>query len=111
MTRRCVLARDRYSFGQGDIQRTQNQGLLIIVALQTMQARAMSGGQVLGALSTLAQHVVLEDAKLVDLYRIGAGGCSPSTRQHQERTVIPDRWGRGHEPRTVGTDALFADFR
>ena len=106
-----AFSRDRYSFGQGDIQRTQNQGLLIIAALQTMQARAMSGGQVLGALSTLAQHVVLENASFVDLYRIGRRVLTvePATIKN---VVIPTGGGGGSNLAPgPGTDALFADFR
>jgi LCP family protein required for cell wall assembly len=106
-----AFSRDRYSFGSGDIQRTQNQGLLIIAALQTMQARALSGGQVLGALSTLAQHVVLENASFVDLYRIGRRvlAIDPANIKN---VVIPTGGGGGTNLAPgPGTDALFADFR
>ncbi len=106
-----AFSRDRYSFGQGDIQRTQNQGLLIIAALQTMQARAMSGGQVLGALSTLAQHVVLENASFVDLYRIGRRVLTIDPA-NIKNVVIPTGGGGGSNLAPgPGTDALFADFR
>ena len=106
-----AFSRDRYSFGQGDIQRTQNQGLLIIAALQTMQARAMSGGQVLGALSTLAQHVVLENASFVDLYRIGRRVLTVDPA-NIKNVVIPTGGGGGTNLAPgPGTDALFADFR
>jgi LCP family protein required for cell wall assembly len=106
-----AYSRDRHSFSVGDIRRTENQGYLIISALQTMQARNLSGGNVLGALSTLVQHVVLENAGLVDLYRIGRRVLSIDPA-NIKNVVIPTGGGGGTNLAPgPGTDALFADFR
>jgi LCP family protein required for cell wall assembly len=106
-----AFSRDRYSFSNGDIRRTENQGYLIIAALQTMQARGLSGGEVLGALGTLARHVVLENASLVDLYRIGRLVLTINSA-NIKNVVIPTGGGSGTNLAPgPGIDSLFADFR
>ncbi len=106
-----AFSRDRYSFGSGDIRRTENQGYLIISALQTLRARNLSAGGVLGALATLARHVVIENAGLVDLYRIGRLALTIDPA-NVKNVVIPTGGGSGSDLAPgPGIDALFADFR
>ena len=106
-----AYSRDRHSFSVGDIRRTENQGYLIISALQTVQARHLNGGDVLGALSTLVQHVVLENASLWDLYRIGRRVLTIDPA-NIKNVVIPTGGGGGTNLAPgPGTDSLFADFR
>jgi LCP family protein required for cell wall assembly len=106
-----AFSRDRYSFGSGDIRRTENQGYLIISALQTLRSRNLSGAGVLNSIATLVRHVEVENAGLVDLYRIGrlALQIDPANVRN---VVIPTGGGSGSNLAPgPGIDALFADFR
>jgi LCP family protein required for cell wall assembly len=66
------FARDRHSFSNGDISRTSNQGLLILSALQTLQAKQLSAGDRLRLVATLGRHTKLDGVGITDLLHMGS---------------------------------------
>ena len=76
-----AFSRDRYSFGQGDIQRTQNQGLLIIAALQTMQTRADEWWPGARRARRRSPSTSCSRTRTSSTSTASGGGCSPSTRR------------------------------
>jgi LCP family protein required for cell wall assembly len=106
-----AFSRDRHSFGAGDISRTENQGYLIITALQNFQARNTGPGGVLSALGVLGRHVQTENTSLPELYRLSRLVLSIDPAAIRN-VVIPTGGGAGTNLSPgPGIDALFADFR
>src|SRR5262249_29414639 len=91
------FARDRHSFSDGDLRRTQNQGYLMIAALQTIQARNPGASGMLSLLATLGRHVVMENVSLTDLYRLGRLALAIDPH-HIKNVVVPPGGGRGPHP-------------
>ncbi|HYV60354.1 MAG TPA: LCP family protein [Acidimicrobiia bacterium] len=105
------FARDRHSFSEGDLRRTQNQGYLMIAALQTIQARNPGASGMLNLLATLGRHVVMENVSLTDLYRLGRLALTIDPN-NIKNVVIPTGGGSGTNLSPgAGIDDLFADFR
>ena len=65
------FSRDRYDFPDGDLSRTNNQGLLIISALQTIQAKKPSAGDTVRLIATLGRHTKLDGVGISDLFHMG----------------------------------------
>ena len=84
-SRRSQFSRDRHSFGNGDLTRTSNQGLLIVSALQTMQAKHPSAGDTVRLVATLGRHTKLDGVGITDLFHMGDARADVRSRQHQER--------------------------
>jgi polyisoprenyl-teichoic acid--peptidoglycan teichoic acid transferase len=106
-----AFSRDRHSFSAGDISRTENQGYLIITALQNFQARNTGPGGVLSALGVLGRHVQMENTSLPELYRLArlVLTIDPAAIRN---VVIPTGGGAGSNLSPgPGIDALFSDFR
>jgi LCP family protein required for cell wall assembly len=106
-----AFARDRHSFAAGDIARTENQGYLIITALQNLQQRNVGASGTLNLLANLGRHVQMENVSYVDLYRLGrlALTIDPANIKN---VVIPTGGGAGTNLSPgPGIDSLFADFR
>jgi polyisoprenyl-teichoic acid--peptidoglycan teichoic acid transferase len=103
--------RDRHSFSQGDLKRSENQGYLMISALRTIQAKNPGPAGTLSLLANLGSHVQMENVSLVDLYRLGrlALTIDPANIRN---VVIPVGGGAGTNLSPgPGIDDLFADFR
>jgi LCP family protein required for cell wall assembly len=66
-----AFARDRHSFANGDLTRTNNQGLLILSALATLEAKHPSAGDTVRLIATLGQHVKLDGIGISDLFHMG----------------------------------------
>ena len=106
-----AFSRDRHSFAAGDIQRTQNQGYLIITALQNIQQRAVGAGGVLNLLGNVGRHVQMENVGFQDLYRLGRLVLTIDPA-NIKNVVIPTGGGSGTNLTPgAGIDSLFADFR
>jgi polyisoprenyl-teichoic acid--peptidoglycan teichoic acid transferase len=106
-----AFSRDRHSFAAGDITRTQNQGYLIITALQNLQQRAVGAGGVLNLLGNVGRHVQMENVSFQDLYRLGRLVLTIDPA-NIKNVVIPTGGGSGTNLTPgAGIDSLFADFR
>ena len=106
-----AFSRDRHSFAAGDIQRTQNQGYLIITALQNIQQRAVGAGGVLNLLGNVGRHVQMENVSFQELYGLGRLVLTIDPA-NIKNVVIPTGGGSGTNLTPgAGIDSLFADFR
>ena len=106
-----AFSRDRHSFAAGDISRSQNQGYLIITALQNVQQRAVGAGGVLSLLSNVGRHVQMENVSFQDLYRLSRLVLTIDPA-NIKNVVIPTGGGSGTNlTPAAGIDSLFADFR
>jgi LCP family protein required for cell wall assembly len=104
-----AFSRDRHDFPRGDIQRSDNQGLLILAALKQLHAEANTAAGEFKLLASLGRHAQLDGVGLGDLYRLGriAQHLDPATVRN---VTIPV--GGGNCLGLVGdASGLFADFR
>jgi LCP family protein required for cell wall assembly len=65
------FSRNRHDFPSSDLQRTQNQGLLLIHAMKSMQTQANTAAGEFKLLALFGRHSRLEGIGLKDLYRLG----------------------------------------
>jgi len=66
-----AFSRDRHDFPTGDIQRSWNQGYLILSAIGQLQTEAKDTAGRFELLALLGRHAQLEGVGLADLYRLG----------------------------------------
>jgi LCP family protein required for cell wall assembly len=66
-----ALSRNRYTLPRGDLDRTVNQGLVLLSALQTLQARHPSIGDTVRLVATAGRHVKLDGLGVRDLLALG----------------------------------------
>ena len=105
------FARDRHSFSEGDIKRTQNQAYLIITALQNLQQRNTGPGGVLNLLGSVGRHVQMQNASFQDLYRLGRLVLTIDPN-NIKNVVIPTDGGSGTNLTPgAGIQDLFNDFK
>ncbi len=104
-----AFARDRHSFPTSDIQRSWNQGYLMIAAIRQLehQYTSISGRFQLAAL--LARHAQLAGLGIEDLVRLGQiAGSVPADAI--KSVTVPSIGGSCLTP-SPSANALFADFR
>jgi LCP family protein required for cell wall assembly len=70
-TQALSFARDRHDFPQSDIIRTNNQGLLIMAAIQQLQTEAQTASGQFHLITLLYQHAQLTGLGVNDLYHLG----------------------------------------
>lgn len=105
-----AISRNRHQWTTGDIQRSQNQALLILDALTTLRARNPGDAGTMTLVATLARHVVTQDVSLTDMYRLGrlALSIDPTTVKN---ITVPVGSGAGSNLQLTGdAQSLFADF-
>lgn len=104
------FSRDRHDFPRGDIERTGNQGYLIVSALGDLRRSHGDAAGTITALAALARHTELQDLGLTDLYRFGrlALAIDPG---NVKNVTIPVTSGPGTNlDLGPGAASLFADF-
>jgi polyisoprenyl-teichoic acid--peptidoglycan teichoic acid transferase len=104
------FSRDRHSFSNGDLSRTSNQGLLIVSALQTLQAKHPTAGDTVRLLATLGRHTKLDGVGISDLFHMGqlALTFDPANIKN---VVLPVGAGPGSNlVKTADAGSLLADF-
>jgi LCP family protein required for cell wall assembly len=104
------FSRDRHSFSNGDLSRTSNQGLLIISALQTLEAKHPSAGDTIRLVATLGRHTKLDGVGISELFHMGdlALTFDPANIKN---VVLPVGAGPGSNlVKTGDADSLLADF-
>jgi polyisoprenyl-teichoic acid--peptidoglycan teichoic acid transferase len=105
------FSRDRHSLPNGDIGRSENQGLLIISALATLQAQGGPPTRALTLLGILARHAELQGVGFAEFYRFArlAFSLNPAAIRN---VVTPTGGGSGSNLSLgAGAQALFEDFR
>jgi LCP family protein required for cell wall assembly len=104
------FSRDRHSFSNGDISRTSNQGLLIVSALRTIQAKQPSAGDTVRMIATLGRHTKLDGVGINDLFHVGALTLTFDPA-NVKNVVLPVGAGGGSNlVKTAAADGLLADF-
>ena len=107
-----AFARDRHDFQAGDIDRTYNQGTIILDTLRMLQKRReTSPGEIFKNLSILASHIKMDNVGIAELYRLGrlAMTLDPASIKN---ITIPVGSGTGTNLQIQpDAAALFADFR
>ncbi|HEU5302079.1 MAG TPA: LCP family protein [Acidimicrobiia bacterium] len=106
-----AIARNRKDYPiEGDVKRSENQGLIILATLATLRAQNPGDAGALRLASILARHVVTENVSLVDMFRLGRLGLSIDPAAIRNVT-IPVGGGAGSNL-AVGPGAaeLFRDF-
>lgn len=107
-----AFARDRHDFTGGDIDRSFNQGTIILSALRTLQERKeTSPAEIFRNVSILARHVVTENVGIAELYRLGRMAMAMDPASVKNITIPTGGGGTGTNL-GLGPDApaLFADF-
>jgi LCP family protein required for cell wall assembly len=104
------FSRDRHSFSNGDLTRTSNQGLLILSALQTLQAKSPSAGDTVRLIASLGRHTKLDGVGISDLFHTGSLALSFDAA-NVKNVVLPVGAGSGSNLVKSGdADGLLADF-
>jgi LCP family protein required for cell wall assembly len=104
-----AFSRDRHDFPTSDIKRTENQGILLLDSLRSMQAKAGWAGGEFKLLALFGRHAQLDGVSLKDLYRLGR------TAHHVDpakvRNVVLPTGGGGCLPVGGAAASLAADFK
>jgi len=103
-----AFSRDRHDFPTSDIQRSGNQGLLILSALGQLQREARSAVGEFKAAALIGRHAQLDGMGLGDVYRLGrvAQQLNPAAA----RSVTIPVGGGSCLPLIGDARGLFADF-
>jgi len=64
--------RDRYSFGSGDLKRSENQGYFLISTLATLRSRNPSAAGTMRLLVSLVRNTQTEGLGLTEMFRLGS---------------------------------------
>jgi LCP family protein required for cell wall assembly len=106
-----AVSRNRKDYPvEGDVKRSENQGLIIISALGTLRAQNPGDAGALRFASILAKHVVTENVPLIDMYRLGRLGLSIDPA-NVKNVNVPVGTGSGTNLTLTGdAQSLFADF-
>ncbi len=105
-----AFARDRHDFTGGDIDRSFNQGTIILSALGKIKSQYNSPSETIRLVSILALHVRTENVGIPELFRLGryAMNLDPATIKN---ITIPTGGGSGTNLAVAPqAQALFADF-
>jgi LCP family protein required for cell wall assembly len=110
-----AFVRDRHSFANGDIDRSTNQGTVIIAALAKLRSQGVTAGNVVKWLGILGRGTkVTGGATVVDLYRLGRLGLSVDPAKVRN-VVMPSNLGNVGAASVVfpgpAAGGVFADFR
>jgi LCP family protein required for cell wall assembly len=104
------FARDRHSFANGDLTRTSDQGLLILSALQTLQAKHLSLVDTVHLVATLGRHTKLDGVGLSDLFHMGSLALTFDPA-NVKNVVLPVGPGPGSNLiKSPDANGLLADF-
>lgn len=108
-----AFSRNRY-IPDGDLRRTEHQGLLIVAALTKVRTENPGAAATLRYLSVLARHTLLHNVSLPELYRLGRFALSIDPGKMRNVTM-PSRLGFAGARSVVFVGpagaGLFADMR
>lgn len=106
-----AFSRNRHQWPTGDLQRSQNQGYLIVQALAHLRAQNTGPVRTLKLLANLGRHAQLDGIGLKDLYALGRLGLSVDPA-NVKNVLVPVTSGSGTRLQlTSAAQSLFADFR
>jgi LCP family protein required for cell wall assembly len=106
-----AYSRNRYDFASGDLQRTENQGHLIISALHQLQDEMDSPAGKFRLMSLLLRHAQLDGLDIGNVFHLGevAFKIDPAAIRN---VVVPVNYGgcEGGLTPSGAAGSLFADF-
>lgn len=106
-----AFSRDRHSFANGDYSRTQNQGLLIIAALQTLRSQSPGAGDTVRLVATVGRHTKLDGVGIAQLFRLGRYALSIDPANVANVLLPVASSGSGSNlVKTAAAAPLLADF-
>ena len=107
-----AFSRDRHSFTNGDLTRTSNQGLLILSALATLEARHPSAGDTVRLVASLGTHTKLDGVSIPELFQLGQYALSIDPTNIKNVVLPVGEAGNGttNLVKTADAGPLLADF-
>jgi polyisoprenyl-teichoic acid--peptidoglycan teichoic acid transferase len=106
-----ALSRNRYTLPRGDLDRTVNQGLVLLSALKTLQARQPSVGDTVRLVATAGRHVKLDGLGVRDLLAMGQLALSVDTNNVRNVLLPVASSGNGSNLATTpDAESLLADM-
>ncbi len=82
-----AFSRDRHDFGPGDIQRTWNQGHLIVAAMRKLRIAYASPAKRFELLALLSRHSKIHGAGLSDLFRLAQSAYEVDPGKIEHATI------------------------
>jgi LCP family protein required for cell wall assembly len=105
-----ALSRARYVLPRGDIQRTENQGLMLLSTLKTLQARSPNVIDTVHLVATAGRHIKLDGLGTRDLFALGQLALSIDAN-NVKNVVLPVGSGSGSNlAKTADAAGLLADL-
>jgi len=105
-----AFSRDRHSFANGDLSRSNNQGLLILAALSTLRAKNPSAGDAVRLVALVGRHVKLDGVGISDLFHMGQLGLALDPTNIKNVTLPVGAAGGSNLAPTADAKSLLADF-
>jgi len=105
-----ALSRNRYSLPRGDLDRTVNQGLVLLSALRTLQTRHPSAGDTVRLVATAGRHVKLDGLGVRDLLAFGQLALSVDANNVKNVLLPVASAGNGNLSKTADAASLLADM-
>ncbi|MEX2099911.1 MAG: LCP family protein [Acidimicrobiia bacterium] len=105
-----AFSRDRHSFANGDLTRTNNQGLVIISALATLRAKNPSAGATVHLVALVGRHVKLDGVGISDLFHMGLLALTIDPANIKNVTLPVANAGGSNLAPTAAARDLLADF-
>jgi polyisoprenyl-teichoic acid--peptidoglycan teichoic acid transferase len=106
-----AFSRDRHSFSNGDLSRSENQGLLILGALGMLRARNPSFGDTVRLVATAGRHTKLDNLSIGELFRLGQYALTLDPNNIKNVVLPVANSGNGSNLAKTGDAAgLLADF-
>jgi LCP family protein required for cell wall assembly len=102
------FSRDRHDFGPGDIQRTWNQGYLMIAGIAKLRADYSSPSKRFELLALLQRHAKIHGATLSELFRLGQAAFDVDPAKIKSVTIPTS--GGDCLRLGDGAEGLFSDF-
>ncbi len=105
-----ALSRARYTLPRGDIDRTLNQGLVLLSGLKSIQAQLPDAGRTVRLVATAGRHVKLDGIGIRDLFALGQLALIIDP-VNVKNVVLPVGSGSGSNlVKTADADPLLADL-
>jgi LCP family protein required for cell wall assembly len=106
------FSRDRKDFTAGDIDRSYNQGTIILSALRTIKAKSPDNAETMKMIAILARHVRMENVGMTELFRLGKLALTLDPANIKNITIPVGGGSATSTNLSIGGDgpALFADF-
>jgi hypothetical protein len=106
-----AFSRDRKSFANGDLTRTENQGRLLLATLSTLQGKKLGAGDVVRLTALLGKHVRLDGVNVRDLFDLARLAMTLDPAKIRNVVIPVANAGGTDLAPTAAAQSLFADFR